>query len=127
MSMKLKLSPKFSFGLAAVLFSFIIKAASQEAPDPSRIVASIYDGSLKTHGAVGALWLDSRDRQATLSKALKTLWDKADAAAKSRHDEVGPIDWDVTTNSQGMTVKSFTLQTEKKDATRRAMGDPNKI
>jgi hypothetical protein len=118
MSMKLKLSPKFSFGLAAVLFSFVIKAASQEAPDPSRIVASIYDGSLKTHGAVGALWLDSRDRQATLSKALKTLWDKADAAAKSRHDEVGPIDWDVTTNSQGMTVKSFALMTEKKDATR---------
>ena len=31
---------------------------------------------------------------------------------------LGPIDWDVTTNSQGMTVKSFTLQTEKKDATR---------
>jgi hypothetical protein len=36
----------------------------------------------------------------SLSKALKTLWDKADAAAKTRHDEVGPIDWDVTTNSQ---------------------------
>ena len=118
MSMKLTLSPKFSFGLAAVLLSFAINAATQEAPDPSRIVASIYDGSLKTHGAVGALWLDSRDRQATLSKALKTLWDKADAAAKTRHDEIGPIDWDVTTNSQGMTVKSFTLQTEKKDATR---------
>jgi hypothetical protein len=114
MSMNLRLSPNFSFGLAAALFSFAINAA----PDPSRIVASIYDGSLKTHGAVGALWLDSRDRQATLSKALKSLWDKADAAAKTRHDEVGPIDWDVTTNSQGMTVKSFTLQTEKKDATR---------
>jgi hypothetical protein len=55
---------------------------------------------------------------ATLSKALKTLWDKADAAAKTRHDEIGPIDWDVTTNSQGMTVKSFTLQTAKKNATR---------
>jgi hypothetical protein len=73
---------------------------------------------LKTHGRVGALWLDPRDRQATLSKALKTLWDKADVAAKVRHDEVGPIDWDVTTNSQSMTVKSFTLQTEKKDAAR---------
>jgi len=115
--MKLTLSPKFSFGLAAVLLSFAINAATQEAPDPNRIVASIYDGSL-THGAVGALWLDSRDRQATLSKALKTLWDKADAAAKTRHDEIGPIDWDVTTNSQGMTVKSFTLQTAKKNATR---------
>jgi hypothetical protein len=118
MSMKLSLSRKFSFGLAAVLFSFAINAATQEAPDPSRIVASIYDGPLMTHGAVSALWLDSRDRQATLSKALKTLWDKADAAAKTRHDEVGPIDWDVTTNSQGMTVKSFALQIEKKNATR---------
>jgi hypothetical protein len=86
------------------LFSFAINAATQEAPDPSRIVASIYDGSLMTHGAVGALWLDSRDRQATLSKALKTLWDKADAAAKSRHDEVGPIDWDVTKNATRATV-----------------------
>jgi hypothetical protein len=65
MSIKLKLSPNFSFGLAAVLFSFAINAATQEAPDPSRILASIYNGSLKTHGAVGALWLDSRDRQAT--------------------------------------------------------------
>ena len=101
------------------MFSFAINAATQEAPDPSRIVASIYDGSLKTHGAVGALWLDSRDRQATLSKALKTLWNRADAAAKTRHDEIGPIDWDVTTNSQGMTVKSFTLQTEKKSGLRR--------
>ena len=61
MSMKLTLSPKFSFGLAAVLLSFAINAATQEAPDPNRIVASIYDGSLKTHGAVGALWLDSQE------------------------------------------------------------------
>jgi hypothetical protein len=68
MSMKLTLSPKFSFGIAAALLSFAINAATQEAPDPSRIVASIYDGSLMTRGAVGALWLDSRDRQATLSK-----------------------------------------------------------
>jgi hypothetical protein len=63
MSMKLTLSLKFSFGLAAVLLSFAINAATQEAPDPNCIVASIYDGSLKTHGAVGALWLDSQDRQ----------------------------------------------------------------
>jgi hypothetical protein len=80
---------------------------------------------LKTHGAVDALWLDSRDRQATLSKALMTLWEKANAGAKTRHDEVGPIDWDVTTNSQGMTVKSFTLQTEKKkDATHATVWQP---
>jgi len=79
---------------------------------------------LKTHGAVGALWLDSRDRQVTLSKALKTLCDKADAAAKTRHDEIGPIVWDVTTNSQGMTVKSSTLQTKKKDATRATVVAP---
>ena len=68
--MKLKLSPNFSFGLAAVLLSFAINAATQEAPDPSRIVASIYDGSLKTHGAVSALWQDSRDRRATLSNRM---------------------------------------------------------
>jgi hypothetical protein len=37
MSMKLTLSPNLSFGLAAVLFSVAINAATQEAPDPSRI------------------------------------------------------------------------------------------
>ena len=65
--MKLTLSPKFSFGLAAVLLSLAINAATQEAPDPSRIVASIYDGSLKTHGAVGALgWIHGTGRQRCL-------------------------------------------------------------
>jgi hypothetical protein len=69
MSMKLKLSPNFSLGLVAVLFSFAINAATQEA-DPSRIVASIYDGALKTHGAVGAPvacgWIHGTDRQRCL-------------------------------------------------------------
>jgi hypothetical protein len=35
MSMKLTLSLKFSFGLAAVLLSFAINAATQEPPDPN--------------------------------------------------------------------------------------------
>ena len=84
MSMKLTLSPEFSFGLAAVLLSFAINAATQEPPDPSRIVASIYDGSEDTRRSRRAVRI-LRDRQATLSKALKTLWDKADAAAKTCH------------------------------------------
>jgi hypothetical protein len=92
-------------------------AAAKVASEPVDIIASIYKGTLKTHDKAGALWLDPRDRPATLSKALVALWAMADAAAKKRGDEIGPIDWDVTTNSQGMTVKSFTLKTEKGDAT----------
>lgn len=92
-------------------------AVAMVVPQPTSIIASIYKGTLRTHGTVGALWLDPRDRPATLSKALVALWAKADAAAKKRGDEIGPIDWDVTTNSQGMKVKSFALRTEKGDAT----------
>jgi len=92
-------------------------AEAMVAPQPASIIASIYKGTLRTHGMAGALWLDPRDRQATLSKALVALWAKADAAAKKRGDEIGPIDWDVTTNSQGMKVKSFALKTENGDAT----------
>jgi hypothetical protein len=103
---------------AGMMLSFSpLLAVAKVEPEPAGIVTSIYKGTLKTHGRVGALWLDPRDRPATLSKAVVALWAKADAAAKKSGNELGPIDWDVTTNSQGMTVKSFTLKTEKGDAT----------
>ena len=35
---------------------------------------------------------------------------------KKRH-EAGPIDWDVTTNSQGMEVGSYKLRIASRDAT----------
>jgi hypothetical protein len=47
--------------------------------------------------------------------ASAALWAKA-AAATPPGDE-GPIDFDAVTNSQGATVKSYTLTTERRDAT----------
>jgi len=81
--------------------------------DPIAIVNAIYRGTIKGYDKERALWLDPRDRRRTLSKALIALWAKADA--KTQPGDSGPIDFDVTTNSQGMEVKSFTAKVESRD------------
>lgn len=78
--------------------------------DPIAIVNAIYHGTIEGYDKQRALWLDPRDRRGTLSKSLIALWAKADA--RTQPADSGPIDFDVTTNSQGMEVKSFTAKAE---------------
>ena len=86
--------------------------------DPVGLIRSIYDGILRPDSDQRTRWLEARDRPANLSKALAALWRKADARAKVRGDAVWPIEADVTTNSQGMEVASYTLAVESRNDTR---------
>ena len=88
-------------------------AAPKPAPDPSLVVASVY----AEEQAGRAPLLEASVRAATLTKSLAALWARADAAASRHMDDVGPVDFDVATNSQGMNVKSDALKTERRDAT----------
>jgi hypothetical protein len=109
----------FSLARAASLVSGALACAlvvaAQAAPsDPDRFVASIYANG--RGGAVWAQWLDGARRREWFSHALTTLWANCDARARETKDELGAVDFDVATNSQGMEVKSFTLKTLSQEA-----------
>jgi hypothetical protein len=92
-------------------------AAAQAAPsDPDRFITSIYANGREPK--VWAEWLDGARRPEWFSHALTTLWARCDARAHKNGDELGPVDFDVSTNSQGMEVKSFTVKTLSQDASR---------
>src|SRR6266513_343423 len=79
------------------------------ARDPAAIVAEIY--SPKREEIYGAAFgLNVADRRKYLSKELVGLWARADKKANPTGKDAGPIDWDVTTNSQGLEVGSYALE-----------------
>ena len=89
------------------------RAAPQRVRDPFAILADIYRRE-QTGDYDGAFGLDPRERRAYLSKALIDLWARADA--KVEPGDAGPIDWDVTTNSQGMEVGGYRVAVAQQDA-----------
>lgn len=91
------------------------RAAPQRARDPFAILADIYRRE-QTGDYDGAFGLDPRERRAYFSKALIDLWARADA--KVEPGDPGPIDWDVSTNSQGMEVGGYRVAVAQQDATR---------
>jgi hypothetical protein len=102
-------------GAALVLSARAAFAAERASRDPATIFREIYKGNDSRGAAFG---LEETDRRKYLSKSLIELWVKADAKVNPRGDEVGPIDYDVTTNSQGMEVKSYSVKTESRDGER---------
>jgi len=109
----------FGFARTAALIPSILVfapgVAAQAAPsDPARFVASIYaDGREAT---VWAQWLDGARRGEWFSPRLTALWAQCEGRARKIGDELGALDFDVATNSQGMEVKSFTVTTLSRDA-----------
>src|SRR5271166_1978576 len=51
-----------------------------------------------------------------MSHALTALWAKCDMRAHTINNELGDLDFNVATNSQGLGVKSFTVKTLSRDA-----------
>ena len=100
---------------AATVLAFAATVAAQATPpDPARFVASIYaDGR---EGVVWAQWLDGARRGQWFSRSLTTLWAQCDARAHKTDDELGAVDFDVATNSQGLEVRRFTVKTLSRDA-----------
>src|SRR5271157_2436538 len=107
------------FGLtraaALVVLAFAPAVAAVAAPsDPARFVASIYANGRE--GAVSSQWLDGARRGEWFSRALTALWAQCDARARKIGDELGAVDFDVATNSQGLEVKRFTVKAMSRDA-----------
>jgi hypothetical protein len=89
-------------------------AALAGPPDPARFVASIYANGGES--GVWEQWLDGARRGEWFSGALAALWTRCDALARKTRDQLGALDFDVATNSQGMEVKSFAVKTLSRDA-----------
>jgi hypothetical protein len=107
----------FLSGLAATVLPTSALAAPKPARDPAAIIAEIY--SPKREEIYGAAFgLNVAERRKYLSKELITLWAKADRRANPTGKEAGPIDWDVTTNSQGLEVGTYTLEVARRDDNR---------
>ena len=99
--------------LAAATPAFAQTAAAN---DPASILTAIYARAAKGKGDGGAGFVTENKAAKTryLSKALVTLWAKADAHTPK--GDVGPIDFDPVTNSQEPDVKSFKVDAEKTEA-----------
>jgi len=99
-----------AFWIAAILlFAASLAAATL---DPVAVVNSIYKGASSRGAAFG---LDPAERKKYFSKATVALWDLADKASNPNGDEVGPIDFDISTNTQGADVKSYSIVSSKVD------------
>jgi hypothetical protein len=102
----------FGFARTVALVSGVLAlpaiGGAQATPsDPARFVASIYaDGREST---VWDQWLNGARRGERFSRALTAVWAQCDARARATSDELGAVDFDVATNSQGMEVKRFTV------------------
>jgi len=100
------------FLCGATLLLFVTAPLAAETRDPVAIVHSIYDGTSKREMAFG---LEPAERHKFFSKATAALWDKADAISNPNGDEVGAVDFDLATNSQGADVKSYSIVSSKID------------
>jgi hypothetical protein len=93
----------------------IIRESTDQGPET--IVAGIYKRATKDiDGRVVTLSFAKEDRGRIFSAALASALTKADAKPKANQEDAGPIDFDPVTNSQGLTVKSFSIATEKREA-----------
>ena len=99
--------------VAVAIAALVLVAALRleaAAADPVAIVHSIYDGAGKREMAFG---LDPKERHRYFSKATAALWDKAEAVSNPNGDEIGAIDFDLTTNTQGADVTSYSIVSNK--------------
>jgi hypothetical protein len=100
--------------ISGVLAFAAIVRAQATLSDPARHIASIYaDGR---EAEVWAQWLDGARRGEWFSRAMTALWAQCDKHARKIRDELGAVDFDVATNSQGLEVKRFTVKTLSRDA-----------
>jgi hypothetical protein len=99
----------FFFCGATFLF-FATTSLAAATLDPVAVVHSIYKGGSSRQAAFG---LDPEERKKYFSKSTVALWDKADKISQANGDEVGPIDFDPSTNTQGADVASYSIVSSK--------------
>jgi hypothetical protein len=100
--------------LAGILLATTPAVAAPKQRDPAAIVAEIYRPT-RDEEVGAAFGIEPAERRKYLSKELVGLWAKADKKVNPTGKDAGPIDWDVTTNSQGMEFGSYTLKVASQD------------
>jgi hypothetical protein len=95
-------------GLAAFLASGAALAAAVR--DPLAILTEIYRDAVKGRGPS---WIEGGGRPKYLSKSLVALWAKSDK--KTPPGDEGPVDFDLVSDTNGMTLAGFSLKLEKQD------------
>ena len=103
--------------LIAALFIATNSVLFAQAPGPIDIINSIYKPA-PGEDTVSAFGLDADERRKFFSKATVVMWDKADKKANPTGQDVGAIDFDISTNTQGADVKSFAVVSYKTEGKR---------
>jgi hypothetical protein len=78
-------------------------------PDPEAVLSTIYTEAVHD-GRSG--WFDADQRRKYVSKSLFALWAKADAKKPPYGDE-GPINFDLTMDTNALALESFVIRVEK--------------
>lgn len=99
------------FLAAGVAMSLPCGAASAAAPRPPLAVLNeIYRDAVR---GKGPSWIEAADRPKYLSKSLVALWAQTDK--KLVAGDEGPVDFDLVADTNGLTLKGFSLKTERQD------------
>jgi hypothetical protein len=103
--------------VAASLFIAFNTLLYSQTLTPLDIVNSIYKPA-PGEDTGAAFGLDADERRKFFSKATVVMWDKADKKANPTGQDVGAIDFDISTNTQGANVKSFVVVSSKTEGKR---------
>ena len=100
-------------GLAILLAMGVLFGATARAADGAMaVIDTIYALAVQDKGPS---WIYPGEREEYLSKSLVDLWARTDAA-RPEDDELGAIDFDIVTDTNGMTLGSYNAVTEREDA-----------
>ena len=104
--------------LAAFAFVFCTQtspASAQTAREPEAIVRPLYESTMKDPARPG---FGSKADRKLLTKSLDVLWKRADKKVNPTGRDLGAIEFDVISNSQDPSIKSYSLKTESRDEQR---------
>src|SRR6188768_760368 len=93
-------------------FLAIFETGARAIEDPMGLITELYTAAVIGEGPT---WIEADERPAYLSKKLMDLWAKADAA-RPADDELGPIDFDVVADTNGLTLGSFKANLIQQDS-----------
>jgi hypothetical protein len=107
-----RLAAAIRAALAAMLLVIVASAVHAQEPTPMNMLRDIYREAVK---GTTSDWLEPQRRGKYLSKSLLALWAKSDAR-KPPEGDVGPIDFDLTTDTNGLELQGFDIKTERATA-----------
>ncbi|MGY8684928.1 hypothetical protein Q2941_45375 [Bradyrhizobium sp. UFLA05-153] len=99
------LAGAFCACIAATLLPAAPSLAHAGEATPTDMLTGIYREAVKGEYPD---WLKPQQRTKFLSKSLLALWARCDAR-KAPDDDTGPIDFDPTTDTNGLELESFTI------------------